>query len=85
LFKNGRIQRKTYIYLGTEQNDTEHKSEKEKLKKEYLRRWGLDLDAELNTKNKVQTTGSMAVSVLRHSSGILNWRQEELQKLDRNC
>ena len=39
------------------------------------------MDAELNTKNKVQTTGSMAVSVLRHSSGTLNWRPEELQKL----
>ena len=84
MFKNGSVQRKTYIYLGIEQNhDTEHKNEKEKLKKEYLRRWRLVLDAELNTKNKVQTTGSMAVPVLRHSYGILNYRPEELQKLDR--
>ena len=50
LFKNGSVQRKTHIYLGTEQNhDTEHKDEKEKLKKEYLRRWRLVLDAKLNT------------------------------------
>jgi hypothetical protein len=84
LLKNCSVQRKTCIYLGTEQNhDTEHKNEKEKLKKEYLRRWRLVLDAELNTKNKAQTTGSTAVSVLRYSSGILNWRPEELQKLDR--
>jgi len=60
LFKNGSVQ-------GTEQNhNTEHKNEKEKLKKEYLRNWRLVLDTELNTENKVQTTGSMAVSVLRH-------------------
>jgi hypothetical protein len=84
LLKNGSVQRKTYIYLGIEQDhDTGHKNEKEKLKKEYLRKWRLVLDAELNTKNKVQTTGSMAVPVLRHRCGILNWRQEELQKLDR--
>jgi hypothetical protein len=84
MFKNGSVQRKTYIYLGIEQNhDTGQKNAKEKLNKEYLRRWRLVFDAELNTKNKVQTNGSMAVPVLRHSSGILNWRAEELQKLDR--
>ena len=77
LFKNGSVQR-------TEQNhDTEHKNEKEKLKKEYLRNWRLVLNAKLNTENKVQRSGSMAVSLHRHCSGILNWRPEELQKLGR--
>jgi hypothetical protein len=31
----------------------------------------------------MQATGSLAVPVLRHSFGIINWHQEEIQKLDR--
>jgi len=34
-------------------------------------------------RNKIQTIGSLAVSLLRHSFGNINWHQEELQKLDR--
>jgi hypothetical protein len=30
----------------------------------------------------MQATGSLAVPVLRYSFGIVNWHQEELQKLD---
>ena len=37
----------------------------------------------LSAKNKIQAIGSLAVPVLRHSFGIVNWRQKELQKLDR--
>ena len=37
---------------------------------------------ELSAKNKIQAIGSLAVPVLRHSFGIVNWHQEELQKLD---
>ena len=33
--------------------------------------------------NKIQAIGSLAVPVLRYSFGIVNWHQEELQKLDR--
>jgi len=38
------------------------------------------LGRELSAKNKIQATGSLAVPVLRYSFGIVNWRQEELQK-----
>jgi hypothetical protein len=31
----------------------------------------------------MQATGSLAVLVLRYSFGIINWHQEEIQKLDR--
>jgi hypothetical protein len=31
----------------------------------------------------MQATGSLAVPVLRYSFGIINWHQEEVQKLDR--
>jgi hypothetical protein len=41
------------------------------------------LGTELSAKKKIQATGSLAVPVLRYSFGIINWHQEELQKLDR--
>jgi len=76
--------RKAYKYLGIEESfDTQHKNEKDKLKKEYLRRLRLVLGTELRAKNKIQAIGSLAVPVLRKSFGIFNWHQEELQKLDR--
>ena len=41
--------RKTYKYLGIEESfEIQHKNEKEKLKKEYLRRLGLVLSTELS-------------------------------------
>jgi hypothetical protein len=41
------------------------------------------LNKELSAKNKMQAIGSLAVPVLRYSFGIINWHQEEIQKLDR--
>jgi len=76
--------RKAYKYLGIEEGfDIQHKNEKEKLKKEYLRRLSLVLSTELSVKYKIQAIGSLAVPVLRYSFGIIKWHQEELQKLDR--
>ena len=50
--------RKEYRYLGIEESfDIQHKNEKEKLKKEYLRRLRLVLSTELSTKNKIQAIG----------------------------
>jgi hypothetical protein len=53
------------------------------LTKEYLRRLRLVLETELSAKNKIQAIGALALPVLRYSFGIINWHQEELQKLDR--
>ena len=76
--------RKVYKSLGTEESfDIQHKNEKEKLKKEYLRRLRLVLGRELSVRNKIQAIGSLALPVLRYSFGIVNWHQGELQKLDR--
>jgi len=76
--------RKAYEYLGIEEScDIQHKNKKEKLKKEYLRRLRLVLGTELSAKNKIEAIGSLAVPVLRYRFGIVNWDQEELQKLDR--
>jgi hypothetical protein len=48
-----------------------------------LRRLRLELGTELSAKNKIQTIGSLTVQILRYTFGIVNWHQEELQKLDR--
>jgi len=75
--------KKAYKYLGIEKSfDIQHKNEKEKLKKEYLRRMRLVLGTELSAMNKIQAIGSLAIPVLRYSFGIINRHQEELQKLD---
>ena len=65
--------RKAYKYLGIEESfDIQHKNEKEKLKKEYMRRLRLVFRTELSAKNKIQAIGSLAVPVLRYSFGIVN-------------
>ena len=47
-----------------------------------MRRLRLVLGTELSAKNKILAIGSLAVPVLRYSFGIVNWHEEELQKLD---
>jgi hypothetical protein len=55
---------KAYNYLGIEESfDLQHENEREKLKKEYLRRLRLVLGTELSAKNKIQAIGSLAVPV----------------------
>ena len=41
------------------------------------------MGTELSANNKIQAIESLAVAVLRYRFGIVNWHQEELQKLDR--
>ena len=41
------------------------------------------LKCELNTRNKITAIGALAVRVLRHSFGIINWRTEEIRSIDR--
>jgi hypothetical protein len=54
---------KAYKYLSIEEGyDIQHKNEKEKLKKEYLRRLRLILGT-LGVKNKIQAIGPLAVPV----------------------
>jgi hypothetical protein len=61
------------MYLGMEEShNIEHKDEKEKLKKEYLRWLRLVLGTKLSAKNKIQAAGSLAVPVLRYSFRIVN-------------
>jgi len=41
------------------------------------------LKSELNARNKITATGALAVPVLRYCFGIINWRTEEIKKIDR--
>jgi len=43
----------------------------------------LVLGTGLSAKNKIQTIGSLTLPVLRYSSGIVKWHQEEIQNLAR--
>jgi len=54
----------------------------EKIKKEYLRRLRLVLGTELSAKNQTEAVGSLAAPVLRYVFVVVNWHQEELQKLE---
>ena len=77
-------QGKTYKYLGTEESEgVHHQQMKETLKQEYSRRLRMILKSELNARNKITTIGTLAVPVLRYSFGTINWRTEEIKKIDR--
>jgi len=41
------------------------------------------LKSELNTRNKLAAIGALAVPIARSSFGIINWRTEEIKKIDR--
>jgi hypothetical protein len=56
---------------------------KERLKKENTRRLRIILKSELNAKNKITAIGALAIPVLRYSFGIINWRLEEIKKINR--
>jgi hypothetical protein len=77
-------QGKTYKYLGSEESDSiQHQQMKERLKKEYTSRLRMILKSELNAKNKIRATGALTAPVLTYSFGIINWRLEEIKKIDR--
>ena len=77
-------QGKTYKYLGIEESESvQHKKMKERLKQEYRRRLRMIQKSELNARNKITAIGALAVSVLRYSFGVINWRIEEIKQIDR--
>ena len=73
----------TYKYLGVNEGDgIQHSKMKGKIRKECLRRVGLILKTELNSKNKITAINSLAVPVVIYSFNIVNWNLTELRKLD---
>ena len=53
------------------------------MKQEYSRRLRMILKSEVNARNKFTAIGALAVPVLRYVFGVINWRTEELKKIDR--
>jgi hypothetical protein len=47
-----------------------------------VRRLKLTINTELSAKTKMQAIGSLAVTILRYSFGIINWHREEIRKLE---
>ena len=73
----------TYKYLGVAENTgIDHKTMKEKVKKEYLRRLRLVLESQLNSQNKFKAINSIAMPVLMYSFTIINWTLSEIKQLD---
>ena len=56
---------------------------KERLKQDYSGRLRMMLKSDLNARNKITAIGALAVPVLRHSFGIINWKIEEIEKDER--
>ena len=73
-----------YTYLGIlELDEIKEHEMKIKVTTEYKRRLRLILKPRLNGKNKVQAINTWAVALLRYGAGIINWKVDELKKLDR--
>ena len=49
----------------------------------YKRRLWLILKSKLNGKNKIQAINTWEVALLRYGVGIINWKVDELIKMDR--
>ena len=56
---------------------------KVKIKKEYNRRIKLVCKSELNARNKIATINTLAVPVILYSYGVIDWKLDEIQDLDR--
>ena len=73
-----------YNYLGILQlHEIKEHEMKNKVTAEYKRRFRLILKSKLNGKNKIQAINTWAVVLLRYGAGIINWKVDELKKMDR--
>ena len=73
-----------YKYLGVlEADGMLHHTMKKKIGKEYLRRVRKVAQSKLNGGNLVRAINTWAVSLVRYSGGIVDWKKQELQDLDR--
>ena len=77
-----------YLEMGEEEGVQHHKM-KVKIRKEYKRRIKLVLKSELNARNKIATINTLVVPVILYSYGVIDWKLDEIQDLDRmtgsNC
>ena len=77
-------QAETYMYLGMEEGEgVKHHKIKVKIRKEYKRRIKLVFKSELNARNKISAINTLAVPVIFYSYGVIDWKLDEIQDLDR--
>jgi hypothetical protein len=50
-----------------------------KINKKYAKILKFFLNTQLTTKNNVEASGPLVAPIVRHSFGITNWYQEEIQ------
>ena len=72
-----------YKYLALEADGIKDKTMKENIKVEYFRRVRKLLKSKLNSKKVITAMNARAVSIIMYSAGIVEWRKDELQSLDR--
>ena len=73
----------SYKYLGVLEDDRiKHQEMKDKVSKEYLRRVRKVLESKLNSGNLIKAINTWAVSLFRYTAAIIDWRKEEIMKLD---
>ena len=56
---------------------------KVKIRKEYKRRIKLVLKSDMNARNKITANNTLAVPVILYSYGVIDWKLDEIQDLDR--
>ena len=60
-----------------------HDMMKTNIGKEYFRRVRKVTQSKLNGGNLIRAINTWAVSLVRYSGGIVDWKKQELQDLDR--
>ena len=77
-------QAETYKYLSMEEGEgVQHHQMKVKIKKEYKQWIKLVLNSELYARNRIAAIDTLAVPVVLYSYGIINWKLNEIQDLDK--
>ena len=64
-------------------DSVKRKEMKDMITKEYYRRIRKILKASLNAGNTIQAINARAVSIIRYGAGIVQWRKNELEAIDR--
>ena len=78
------VEKEGYKYLGILEFDSVRKNDMiSHLRREYLRRSRLVMRSKLNGQNKIRALNTWAVLLLRYGAGILNWRKNMLDEMDR--
>lgn len=74
----------SYTYLGTPQNSMHCEDDlKREIGKKYKKKLEQIWSSELNGKNKISASNSMATPLVTQTFGSIYWKKAEVQKLDR--